>query len=137
LVLNNPWPVGLPGAYELGLADVLVRSEIDPARLGRVIVAVARDDAEPAPRNRVDGHARISPAQFETLGSSALGPHGLNDREVEAIRLLASGMGIREIGLELSYSERTVKNILYALTTRLGLRNRTQAVAYAARMGAI
>jgi DNA-binding CsgD family transcriptional regulator len=37
----------------------------------------------------------------------------------------------------LKYSERTVKNILYAVTNRLQLRNRPQAVAYAMRAGVI
>ena len=37
----------------------------------------------------------------------------------------------------MSYSERTVKNILHDLTTRLQLKNRTHAVAYAMREGLI
>jgi hypothetical protein len=35
----------------------------------------------------------------------------------------------------LAYSERTFKNVLQELTMRLGLRNRTQAIAYAVRNG--
>ncbi|MGH3909707.1 MAG: LuxR C-terminal-related transcriptional regulator, partial [Pseudonocardiaceae bacterium] len=38
---------------------------------------------------------------------------------------------------ELAYSERTVKNIIHNVTTRLQLRNRAQAVAYAVREGLI
>jgi DNA-binding NarL/FixJ family response regulator len=35
----------------------------------------------------------------------------------------------------MAYSERTVKNVLHEITQRLGLRNRTHAVAYAMRHG--
>ena len=39
--------------------------------------------------------------------------------------------------VRVAYSERTVKNVLHDLTTRLQLRNRTHAVAYAVREGLI
>jgi DNA-binding NarL/FixJ family response regulator len=42
-----------------------------------------------------------------------------------------------QVATELSYSERTVKNILHDVTTRLQLRNRSHAVAYAVREGLI
>ena len=42
-----------------------------------------------------------------------------------------------EIARELCYSQRTVKNILHDVTTRLQLRNRSHAVAYAVREGLI
>jgi DNA-binding NarL/FixJ family response regulator len=45
-------------------------------------------------------------------------------------------LGTPEIAVELCYSERTVKNIIHGVLTRLRLRNRTQAVAYAVRSGA-
>ena len=40
-------------------------------------------------------------------------------------------MDTGEIASKLSYSERTVKNVMHGLTTRLHLRNRAHAVAYA------
>ena len=42
-----------------------------------------------------------------------------------------------EIAKHLSYSERTIKNVIHDVTTRLQLRNRSQAVAYAMREGLI
>jgi len=53
------------------------------------------------------------------------------------LRLLADGMDTGQIAQRLSYSERTVKNILQGMLTRLGLRNRTHAVAHAIRLGLI
>jgi DNA-binding NarL/FixJ family response regulator len=62
---------------------------------------------------------------------------GLSDREVRVLQLVADGWDTAEIAGELCYSERTVKNILHDLTTRLQLRNRSHAVAYALREGLI
>ena len=42
-----------------------------------------------------------------------------------------------EIASRMCYSERTVKNVLHDLTSRLQLKNRTHAVAYAVREGLI
>jgi DNA-binding NarL/FixJ family response regulator len=64
-------------------------------------------------------------------------PGRLSRREVEVLRLMADGMGTAEIASQLSYSERTIKNVFYGLTTRLNLRNRPHAVAYALRKGMI
>lgn len=64
-------------------------------------------------------------------------PGGLEGREVEVLKLLAEGLDTTEIAAKLNYSERTIKNIIFAVTRRLNLRNRTHAVAYAMRIGAL
>jgi len=71
----------------------------------------------------------------QELVAPANGP--LTARELDVLRLMADGMDTAEIATELSYSERTVKNVFYGLTTRLHLRNRPHAVAYALRKGMI
>jgi DNA-binding NarL/FixJ family response regulator len=62
---------------------------------------------------------------------------GLSDREVYVLRLVADGLDTGEIAKKLCYSERTIKNVIHAITTRLGVRNRSQAVAFALREGLI
>ncbi len=52
-------------------------------------------------------------------------------------RLVAEGLRTDEIASKLSCSERTVKNVLRTAIRRLGLVNRTHAVAYAIRSGAL
>jgi DNA-binding NarL/FixJ family response regulator len=59
----------------------------------------------------------------------------LTGREVAILRLLADGRSTIEIARQLAYSERTIKNTIHQLTTRLGLRNRAHAVAFAVRRG--
>jgi DNA-binding NarL/FixJ family response regulator len=61
----------------------------------------------------------------------------LSPRELRVLRLLADGYRTSEIARELAYSERTIKHSISALTSRLQLRNRTQAVAIAVREGLI
>jgi DNA-binding CsgD family transcriptional regulator len=71
----------------------------------------------------------------DVLEPPALSFAGLTHRERDVLELVAEGHSTREVALRLSYSERTIKNILQDLTIRLNLKNRTQAVAHAVRNG--
>jgi DNA-binding NarL/FixJ family response regulator len=73
--------------------------------------------------------------QVVNPGAVSLVP--LTDREIRVLELLADGLDTMEVGRRLFYSERTVKNIIHGVTSRLNLRNRTQAVVYAVRQGLI
>lgn len=69
--------------------------------------------------------------------TSHLGPAGLNTRERSVLRLLADGMDTRGIAEDLCFSERTVKNVVHDVLTKLNCRTRAQAVAVATREGVI
>lgn len=60
---------------------------------------------------------------------------GLTNREREILRLIARGATNREVADSLVISEGTVKNHLSNIFSRLGLRDRTQAVMYARERG--
>src|SRR5436309_792731 len=75
--------------------------------------------------------------QREVLGPLGITSTGLYPREVEVLRLMAEGLDTTQIAHRLVYSERTVKNVLHGLMTRMHLRNRPHAVAYALREGLI
>lgn len=66
-----------------------------------------------------------------------LGPAELNARELSVLRLLAAGMDTRGIAEDLRFSERTVKNVVHDVLTKLNCRTRAQAVALATRQGVI
>jgi DNA-binding NarL/FixJ family response regulator len=61
----------------------------------------------------------------------------LTDREQQVLSLIAAGHPTREVAQELCYSERTVKNVLHDVVTKLNARSRSQAVAHAVREGLI
>ena len=61
----------------------------------------------------------------------------LTEREQQVLALIAQGHPTREVALELCYSERTVKNVLHDVVTKLNARSRSQAVAHAVREGLI
>ncbi|MFS8099070.1 LuxR C-terminal-related transcriptional regulator [Lentzea alba] len=62
---------------------------------------------------------------------------GMADREMDMLRLFAEGWTTAEVARKLSYSERTVKSMVQNVLVRFQLRNRTHAVAFAIRSGAI
>ena len=61
----------------------------------------------------------------------------LSDREQQVLSLIAAGHPTREVAERLCYSERTVKNVLHDVVTKLNARSRSQAVAHAVREGLI
>jgi LuxR family maltose regulon positive regulatory protein len=59
----------------------------------------------------------------------------LSDREVEVLQLIAEGLTNREIAQDLVLSPNTVKVHTYNIYGKLGVHNRTQAVARARVLG--
>jgi NarL family two-component system response regulator LiaR len=62
-------------------------------------------------------------------------PEPLTDREVEVLRLLAKGLGNREMAEQLVIAEVTVRTHISNILSKLHLANRVQATLYALREG--
>ncbi len=62
-------------------------------------------------------------------------PPGLTERQAQVLALVAQGRSYKEAGAMLGLSPRTVKYHMAEIMTRLHLANRTQVLAYAARIG--
>ncbi len=62
-------------------------------------------------------------------------PAGLSDREVEVLRLVASGKSNTQIAAELVISVNTVQRHVGSILSKTGLANRTQAASYAHQVG--
>jgi DNA-binding NarL/FixJ family response regulator len=62
---------------------------------------------------------------------------GLTSREVEILKLLASGMANKQIAHRLKISEKTVRNHVSNTYEKLGISDRSRAVLYAVRKGLV
>lgn len=62
-------------------------------------------------------------------------PDNLTGRELDVLRLLAIGRGNADIALALAIGQSTVATHVHNILTKTGCANRTEAAAYAARLG--
>jgi DNA-binding NarL/FixJ family response regulator len=128
---------GMMAGVEAGACALLRRSEAQPDRLVAAIQAAATGDGS-VPSDLLGRLlAHVGQLQRQVLTPRGLTLSGLTEREIEVLRLVADGYDTTEIAGSLSYSERTIKNIIHDVTARLNLRNRSHAVAYAVRQGLI
>ncbi|MEV6415988.1 response regulator transcription factor [Kribbella sp. NPDC051718] len=124
-------------AVELGVSGVLRRTDATADRIVHLLQAAAAGDGSLPPDLLGRLLGQVSRMQRHVLAPRGLSHTGLSDRETQVLRLVADGKDTQEIARELSYSERTVKNVLHDVTSRLQLKNRSHAVAYALREGLI
>ena len=137
LIVTTVDDAALVMAAEAGASGLLRRGDATADMLVRTIVKVAAGEGEVPPDLLGRLLEQVGRLQRQVLAPRGLTFTGLTPREVAVVRLVADGLDTREIALQMCYSERTVKNVLHDLTTRLQLRNRTHAVAYAVREGLI
>jgi DNA-binding NarL/FixJ family response regulator len=120
-------------ALQAGAVGFLRKDTLTPDALAAAVQAAA------------SGTGVMAPDLLGNLlkGVSAEGLNGrptlarLTEREQQVLALIAQGHPTREVAQELCYSERTVKNVLHDVVTKLNARSRSQAVAHAVREGLI
>ncbi len=122
-------------ALRAGASGFLLK-DVRPAQLVEAITVVAAGDALLAPsvtRRLLDRFAHSLPEC--AAPPTALGE--LTQRELEVLRLLASGLSNAELAERLVLSETTVKSHVSSLLRKLGLRDRVQAVVLAYDAGLV
>ncbi|MEU3185744.1 LuxR C-terminal-related transcriptional regulator [Streptomyces sp. NPDC006923] len=137
LVTDSIQEKHLVRAIALGLVSVLPRSSSTLAHIGQSLLRISGGEADlPAPlvRSLIQ---QVQAINVNILEPPGLTPSGLTRREADVLRLLADGYDTAAMAERLRYSERTIKNILRGVIERHNLRNRTHAVAYALRSGAL
>jgi len=137
LLISRVDDKGLLSAAEAGVSGVIRRSEATAHNLVAALRAAAAGEGTLPPDLLGRLLHQVGQLQRQILSPRGLTLTGLTERETEVLRLLAEGCDTAEVGSRLFYSERTVKNIIHDVTSRLELRNRTHAVAYAIREGLI
>lgn len=137
LVLGALDDTTVVAAAESGVSGLVRRAEANAEALIVQIRRVA-DGGGVVPADLLGSLLdQVGRLQRQILAPRGLRFSGLSDREIEVLRLVAEGLDTSAIARQLCFSERTVKNVLHDVTTRLQLRNRSHAVAYAMREGLI
>lgn len=135
LVVSRMRESELMRVIECGVSNVLWRHEATTPRLVAAVLGAHRGEGDIPPD--LLGRLLTQIGSTRGRGDRTATVYGLTEREVEILRLIAEGLDTKEIADKISYSERTVKSVLQGVMSRLKLRNRAQAVAYAAREGYI
>ena len=128
--------------------DEYLFSAIKAGASGFLLKDVPPDDLAAAIRAVAGGNALVEPRmtrrlldEFAKTGLSGARRHDgldqLTDREVEVLQAMAKGLSNAEIGEQLFISETTVKSHVAHILTKLGLRDRVQAVVAAYESGIV
>ena len=127
--------------------DELVIGGLQAGARGYLLKDVSLDELVEAVRTVHQGGSIVKPAVSERLlkglegvktdFSSLEQPDPLTQREIEILRLMASGFSNKEIAKSLEVAEGTVKNHVSSILSKMGLRDRTRAVLRAFELGMI
>jgi two-component system response regulator DevR len=112
----------MAGAAGYVLKQVRSNDLVDAVRR----VAAGQSLLDPAVTARVLERLRKGPDEDERLAR-------LTDQEREVLNLLSEGLTNRQIGERLHLAEKTIKNYVTVVLSKLGMSRRTEAVVYAAR----
>jgi DNA-binding NarL/FixJ family response regulator len=130
LLFDRPEPQVVVEALRAGARGIFLRCNFDFTALRKCV------------RRVYEGQIWVSNTEMEyvlealtlTRPLRVVNPEGLNllsKREEEVMRLVAEGLGNRDIAEQLSLSEHTVKNYLFRIFDKLGISNRVELVLYA------
>jgi DNA-binding NarL/FixJ family response regulator len=112
---------------------------IEAVAAGLLVFHPADADLFPGLRREPEADAGPSPSR----GFSIVPPHNeqlvepLTRREIEVLRLLAAGLGNKEIAARLHISEHTAKFHVASILSKLGAATRTEAVTQGIRRGLV
>ncbi|RAY15699.1 DNA-binding response regulator [Actinomadura craniellae] len=122
-------------ALRAGASGFLLK-DASAAELAAAVRVVAAGDALLSP-----SITRRLIAEFSRLGAPRAPSRerlaGLTERETEVLALVARGLSNGEIAAELVVAEQTVKTHFGRILTKLGLRDRPQAIVYAYETGLV
>ncbi len=120
--------------------DDLVLPSIKAGALSYLLKDVSAEELAGAVRDAAAGKPTFHSVASAKMAQEVSGTNKDTDkadlispRELEVLKLIARGLGNREIGEQLFISERTVKSHVTHLLEKLNLRDRTQLAIYALR----
>lgn len=117
--------------------DALVFPAIKAGALSYLLKSSLPDDVieavRAAARHEARLHPRIAKRLMEEISGDAPSLESLTPRELEVLKLIASGQDNRQIAASLVVSEKTVKTHVSNILSKLQLADRTQAAIFAIR----
>ena len=120
--------------------DESVAQAMQAGAIGYLLKDTPVEDLASAIRAAAKGYTQLAPGLFKKVFSCQTaqpkltnidGLAGLTPREREVLSLIATGASNREISEILCITQKTVKNHVTNILSRLNLRNRTQAALWA------
>lgn len=135
--------VRFPQTYVLILTtydtDANILRAIEAGATGYLLKDTPREDLFRAIRAAARGESLLAPTVAARLMGRMRAPadSSLSEREIAVLALVAQGASNKEIGRTLHISEATVKSHLIHIFGKLGVTDRTAAVAEATRRGII
>ncbi len=109
----------------------------DPVTRRRLAALVKADPEIVLVAEAEEADVVVSERVIATAAPATLPREGvaLTPRELDVLRLVAQGLGNKEIAAELDLSAHTVKYHLASVLAKLGVRSRTEAVSRGIRTG--
>lgn len=125
--------------------DERVFAAVRAGALGYVLKDASLEELVDAIRSVSRGQPYLSPDVAQKLvrqvhrvnAPSTASEEPLSEREIEVLKLVATGLANSDIAERLAISERTVGAHISRILDKLGLTNRTQAALYALREGLV
>jgi DNA-binding NarL/FixJ family response regulator len=137
ILTNSTDPRDLTRAVIAGARGYMLKDARTEAIAGAIRAVAAGHSVV---SSRVAGHLfhGVRAGENEVDGRGAVNlPDSLTNREMEILKLLASGRDNSQIGVLLHLSPSTVKNHISSILTKLALENRIQAAVFAVRHGVV
>ena len=114
--------------------DVLAQRGLEAGAFAYVLKGSVRKELLDTIRSVHHGHRRI-PANVASVLAAHRGNESLTQREIEVLKLAATGNSNREIGAHLLITEETAKAHMKHVIAKLGANDRTHAVTLALSRG--
>ncbi|NVB83501.1 MAG: response regulator transcription factor [Kofleriaceae bacterium] len=95
-----------------------------------------------AVKKAIAGTRYLSPSLMERIADSAIEPkqmphEDLSDRELQVLRMIALGKSVKDIGVELALSEKTISTYRARILTKMKLGSNAELMRYALRSGLV
>ncbi len=122
------------------VSEAFVREALRAGACGFVLKEIGSDELIRAVRAAARGESAFDPKtakavvdrfrRLEDLTESSVFRH-LSDRELDVLRLIATGLGNKAIATNLGLQEVTVRNYVSNILVKIGVESRTQLAIYA------